>query len=215
MKVVKVHGALKEKLGGQGTFELDVFNPAEAIRALCSNFPGLENWIIDSEKDGIAYKVVLDKEEIGKDNIERLAHPWSEKEVFNITPVISGAGGGFGRALMGAALIGAAIMFAPGIPLATAGQGFMGAVGTGLFSAGVSKVVGYMGVSLLLGGVGQMISPTPKPGFERGKEATKLTNYSFSGITQTSQQGLPVPIVYGKCFIGSAVLSSGLDTDRL
>ena len=59
MKVVKVHGALKEQLGGQGTFELDVFNPAEAIRALCANFPGLENWIIDCEKDGIAYKVVL------------------------------------------------------------------------------------------------------------------------------------------------------------
>ena len=34
MKVVKVYGALKKQLGGQGTFELDVNTPAEAIKAL-------------------------------------------------------------------------------------------------------------------------------------------------------------------------------------
>ena len=111
-------------------------------------------------------------------------------------------------------MIGAAVFFAPAAG-AAGGAGFFGAAGSGLMTAGISKAVGWMGVSLLMGGIGQIISPTPKMGFERSREAAKLTNYSFSGITQTSQQGMPVPIVYGKCFIGSAVLSSGLDTEQL
>ena len=54
MKVVKVHGALKERLG-QGTFEFNVETPAQAIKALCANFSGLDKWLIDSDKDGVAY----------------------------------------------------------------------------------------------------------------------------------------------------------------
>jgi predicted phage tail protein len=50
---------------------------------------------------------------------------------------------------------------------------------------------------------------------ERGKEAARLESFTFSGITNTAQQGLPVPIVYGRAFIGSAVISSGLDVDQL
>jgi predicted phage tail protein len=50
---------------------------------------------------------------------------------------------------------------------------------------------------------------------ERGKEAARLESFSFSGITNTVQQGLPVPICYGRAFIGSAVISSGLDVDQL
>ena len=46
MKVVKVYGALKKQLGGQGTFELDVNTPAEAIKALTANFKGLAKWMV-------------------------------------------------------------------------------------------------------------------------------------------------------------------------
>ena len=44
MKVVKVYGALKKRLG-QSRFEFDVATPAEAVRALCANFPGLQKWV--------------------------------------------------------------------------------------------------------------------------------------------------------------------------
>ena len=60
MKVVKVYGALKERLG-QGTFEFNVETPAQAIRALCANFIGLEKWFIDNDQNGIAYKVLVGK----------------------------------------------------------------------------------------------------------------------------------------------------------
>ena len=61
MKVVKVYGALKRL--GQCRFELKRATPAQAIKALCVNFPGLEKWLIDSEKDGVGYRVTVSKEE--------------------------------------------------------------------------------------------------------------------------------------------------------
>ena len=96
MKVVKVYGALKKRLGGIGRFEFEAQNPAQAIKALCANFPGLEKWLIDSEQDGIGYKVTVGKEEVGEDNLATLAMPWSEKDVFKIVPVMTGSGRGFG-----------------------------------------------------------------------------------------------------------------------
>lgn len=203
MKVVKVYGALKERLGGQGTFELDVFNAAEAIRALCANFVGLDKWFVNSGNDGIAYKVLLGEEEVGEDNIENLLYPWSEKEVFHITPVLTGSGGrGFGRILVGAALIGIGIASGGAT---WAGMGFTAAK-AGAFS--MTALAGNVGIALVLGGVASMLTPVPKA----PPEANKLQSFSFSGIEQTTSQGGPIPIVYGKCFVGSAVLSAGIDT---
>ena len=211
MKVVKVYGALRERLG-QCRFELDVATPAQAVKALCANFPGLDKWLIDSEQDGVGYRVRVGKQEATPDDVSVLALPWSEREVFSITPVIAGAGGGFGRILLGGLLIGAAVVFAP------AGAGFLGAgmgatAGTFTLGAAASVAIGNIGIALALGGVAQMISPTPSPGMEL-KEAHRIQNFSFSGITNTTQQGLAVPIAYGRVVVGSAVISSGFDVDH-
>ena len=205
MKVVKVYGALKERLGGEGTFELDVFNAAEAIKALCANFAGLDKWLIDSGNDGIVYKVLLGEQEVGEDNIENLLYPWSEKEVFHVTPVLAGSGG-FGRFVTGALMVGA-VLATGGI--AAGGISFSsGLFGAKVLGMSVGSMVGTMGVALMLGGISQMLTPVPK----EPPDSRKLQSYSFSGIEQTTAQGGPVPIVYGKCFVGSAVLSAGLDT---
>ena len=45
----------------QGTYNFDVATPAEAIQALCVNFKGLDKFLLDSEKDGVAYKVKVGK----------------------------------------------------------------------------------------------------------------------------------------------------------
>ena len=201
MKVVKVYGALKERLGGQGTFELDVFNAAEAIKALCANFAGLDKWFIDSGDDGIVYKVLLGEQEIGEDNMEHLLYPWSEKDIFHITPVLAGSGGGAGRIFGGLALIGIGL-FVPVLGPSLLGAG--GWAGAGF----MAKAAITIGAGLALGGISQMLTPVPK----EPPDTRKLQSYSFSGIEQTTAQGGPVPIVYGACFVGSAVLSAGLDT---
>ena len=215
MKVVKVYGALRKRLG-QCRFEFDVATPAQAIKALCVNFPGLEKWLIDSEKDGVGYRVAVSKEKATEENIAPLLMPFSDKEVFSITPVVAGAGRGTGQILLGAALITAAVFLAPA---AAAGGGFLGlgqasAATASAFAASASIAAGNIGISLVLGGIATALSPQPDTGLERGREAAKLESFVFNNVVNTSKQGLPVPIAYGRVFVGSAVLSSGLDVDQ-
>ena len=213
MKVVKVHGLLEEKLG-QSSFEFDVNTPAEAIRALTANFSGLDKWIVDSEQDGIAYKVLIGKTVVDEENFSDLGLPFSERETFEIVPVIGGAGRGLRGVLIGAALIGASFLF-PGAGMFGAGAGVIGKGATGfalkaLTAAGT--LISGIGTNMLIGGVAEMINPTEEPDF---KEVQRSKDYTFSGITNTAQQGVAVPIVYGRAFVGSAVISSGLDVDQL
>jgi predicted phage tail protein len=207
MKVVKVYGALRKYLG-QCRFQFEADTPAQAIKALCVNFPGLDKWLLDSEQDGVAYRVTIGKEKVTEDDLSPLVMPWSEREVFSITPVIAGAGG-VGRVLAGIGLIALAVLV-PGI-----GGGVAATVFGTAFSS-VSLAIGSVGFSLVLGGVAQLISPQQTySSTERGKEAARFESFTFSGITNTAQQGLPVPIVYGRAYVGSAVISSGLDVDQL
>jgi predicted phage tail protein len=192
MKVVKVYGALRKRLGGRCRFEFHADTPAQALKALCVNFPGLERWLIDREGEGLGFRVTIGRERVTNDNAGDLALPWSEREVFSITPVVCGAGDGFGQVLAGIGLI--ALSFV--VPFA-------------------STILLNVGTALVLGGIAQMISPQPDLGFNNGKEAARLESFTFSGIVNTSKQGLPVPIAYGRCFTGSAVISSGLDVDQL
>ena len=212
MKVVKVYGALRERLG-QCRFELDVATPAQAIKALCVNFPGLDKWLIDSEQDGVGYRVRVGKQQATPEDLSVLALPWSEREVFSITPVVAGAGRGFGSVIVGIALIAVAVLN-PVVGFSAAAGGFA-VIGTATATVGTSLAIaaGTIGIGLTLSGVAQMISPTPKSGFEL-EEANRIQNFSFSGITNTSQQGLAVPIAYGRVVVGSAVISSGLDVDH-
>ena len=204
MKVVKVYGELRKYLG-QCRFEFVADTPAQAMKALCVNFPGLAQWLLDREAEGMAFRVTRGRDKITNEAPEGLALPWSEREVFSIAPVIVGAGRGVGQIVLGALLIVASI-FIPGA--ATIGVFGLAA------PIAVKTVVATIGFTLALGGVAQMISPTPDLGFNTGKEAARLESFTFSGIVNTSKQGMAVPICYGRAFVGSAVISSGLDVDQ-
>jgi predicted phage tail protein len=220
MKVVKVYGELRKYLG-QCRFEFVADTPAQAMKALCVNFPGLAQWLLDREAEGMAFRVTRGRDKITNEAPEGLVLPWSEREVFSIAPVIVGAGRGVGQILAGIALVTLAIVLAP------AGAGFLGlgaglkagvasGLATGFISAGVSTAIGSIGASLIFGGIAQLISPTPSMGsLTSGREAARLESFSFSGIVNTSKQGMAVPICYGRAFVGSAVISSGLDVDQV
>ena len=214
MKVVKVYGALRELLG-KNRFEFVAETPAQAMRALLVNFPELNQWLLDSEKNGVAYRVTVGKQKIHNDDVSGLFSPWSEREVFSITPVIVGAGGA-GRILAGVALVALAVVtYGGSLAVSAAGIGVKAGL-TGFAATGAALAVSavYAGGFLILSGVAQMLSPVPKPpGF--GEAPTQLESNSFSGIVNTSRQGVPVPIAYGRVFVGSAVISAGLDVDQV
>ena len=83
--------------------------------------------------------------------------------------------------------------------------------GTGFLSASVSAAAGNLGLALALGGIATMITPVPQqeiPGEGQG-------GFGFSGMQNTSQEGIPVPVVYGEMIVGSVVLSTRLITNKI
>lgn len=219
MREVKLYGALA-KFVGQRQFVAEISSAGEAIRMLLANFPGLERHMADQY-----YKVIVDNYE---SDLDQLNYPASQ--TIKIVPVLGGAGGGggVGKIFAGIALVAAAIVFAP------LGAGFLGlgagaiSAGGSAFLAGASVLAGTIGTSLILGGVSQLLSPTPQIGDfgpaslggsrNTSTQATELDpqeSYSFSGIQNTSRQGVPVPVVYGETIVGSVVISAGIDTDDI
>jgi predicted phage tail protein len=216
MKVVKVYGELRKYLG-QCRFEFVADTPAQAMKALCVNFPGLAQWLLDREAEGMAFRVTRGRDKITNEAPEGLVLPWSEREVFSIAPVIVGASRGVGRILAGIGLVALAFVTYGG-SLALGATGLTvkaGLTGFAAFGAGAAAAAGTLGIGLIIGGVAELISPMPSLGFNSGKEAARLESFSFSGIVNTSKQGMAVPICYGRAFVGSAVISSGLDVDQV
>lgn len=71
--------------------------------------------------------------------------------------------------------------------------------------AGVAAWVGGAGVSLVVGGVAEMIVGTPKlPG---DTSSNSSATYGFSGIQNTTAPGTPIPIVYGTHRVGGHILN--------
>lgn len=217
MKVVKVYGPLRKYLG-QCRFEFVADTPAQAMKALCVNFPGLVQWLLDREAEGMAFRVTRGRDKITNEAPEGLVLPWSEREVFSIAPVIVGAGRGIGTILAGIALVALAfVTYGGSLALGATGLTVQaGLTGFAAFGAGAAAAAGTLGIGLIIGGVAQLISPTPTMGgLTSGREAARLESFSFSGIVNTSKQGMAVPICYGRAFVGSAVISSGLDVDQV
>ena len=65
-----------------------------------------------------------------------------------------------------------------------------------------------VGTSLILSGVAQLLTPTPKISQDEGDPRK---SFSFSGIQNTNRAGVPVPVVYGETLVGSVVISAGID----
>jgi predicted phage tail protein len=75
----------------------------------------------------------------------------------------------------------------------------VGAVAAPIISGAIT--VGLLfGISLLL---------APKP--PEADDDERDENYIFSGPDNVVTQGATVPLIYGRCFVGSVVISSGLD----
>jgi predicted phage tail protein len=197
LRKLKLYGELAKFIGHK-EFEIKVHNLPQAISFLVNNFPGVEAYMNPK-----LYQVRIGNYEINKDEIN---YPIGQQDI-HIIPVISGAGGGFGRFLTGAFLIGASFFF-PGAGL----FGTKGLLGAGVAGANIGTAIGTglsaIGAGLVLSGVSEMLYPTQQPTFEDNPQIS----FSFSGTQNTARAGTPVPIVYGEIFTGSVVISGDVDT---
>ena len=193
LRTVRLYGELAEFVGHK---ELDavITSTADAMRFLLSNFSGLEAHMADRY-----YQVLVDDYEIGEEDIH---NPIGQSDI-SIVPVITGAGGGTGKFLLGAVLIGASFAVGGGL--------LGGALAKNLGAIGVVKNIGF---ALAIGGVSEMLFPLPQPQ-EFNNEQDPRISFSFSGVQNTSRAGTSHPIVYGEIVTGSVVISAGIDTNQV
>lgn len=210
MVTIRLLGEAGRRYGRR--FQLAVKTPAEALRALCLQIPGLRQYLLESGDKGISWRVVTDHAEGLED--EQLLWPMSKRMV--LAPLPAGRGG-VGKIIAGVALVAFAILV-PGI-------GAAAATIFGTQFGAISLGIGAIGASLIFGGVADLLTPTPKMpnvkggGFGGGSSATsgrsqeeQLNSFAFDKSNANTVQGDVVPVLYGERIIGALpVLSFGLE----
>ena len=210
LRKIKLYGELAKFLGKK-TLEAEVNNAAQAIRFLVVNFPKLEKHMADR-----SYRVLVDKWELDE---KELHYPSGASDI-KIVPVVGGAGGNFGRVLLGAALIGASFMFPGAGMFGTVSFGGKIAAGTtlGTYAAGsavmtgIGTITSVIGASLVLNGIASMLAPV-----ETIPEANQdpRRSFNFSGIQNTTKAGVAVPVIYGRTMTGSVVVSANITNEQV
>ncbi|WP_323167462.1 tail assembly protein [Pseudomonas atacamensis] len=189
LRTIRLYGTLGASFGR--VHRLAVSNAAEAIHALCILIPGFERFLMESKDRGLTYSVFLGRDNIGPD---RLKAPSGSADIRIAPMVIGSKRAGVLQTVIGVVLIAATFM--------TGGT-------AGFAAGGVWGAVGSVGISMVIGGVMQMLSPQAK-GLGAQDSPANRASYSFNGPVNTSAQGNPVGLLYGQAIVGSSVISAGI-----
>lgn len=172
----------------------------ESLLALNANFPGF----LDEIRIG---KFHVFKGDINSpidlgENTAYLLFNYPDGEDFHIMPAIEGAGGdnGWLSIIIGVILI-AATWYVGGAP------------GYVFVAEGIWGAVGALGVSLVLTGIAQLMSPTPQLSTDVEREEEK-PSFVFNGPINRTEQGGPVTLVYGEIITGSIIVGGSIDIEE-
>lgn len=192
LTTIRLDGVMGKKFGK--SWSLAVSSPAEALRMIEANKPGLRAWIVSNKDAYSQYRIVCvyadGREEALDDDTYQLERGGLKSIRF--TPVVSGAGGGAGKIFVGALLIAAS--FIPGLQP-------------------ISPYLWKIGAAMVLGGIVEALSPRPKSrNQDTGEE---INSYYFDGPANTDQQGSAVPLIYGRVLVGSHPISASISVDEV
>ena len=194
LRKIKLYGELAEYVGHK-EFEVKCDTLPLAVSFLINNFEGIEKYMSPN-----LYQVKVGNYDIDETEIH---NPIGSQDI-HFVPVISGAGRGLGKVLLGAALIAGAFL--------TGGAAF--SLQAGLTGTFLGKAAVGIGAALVLGGVSEMLFPLPtQKDFDNASDPR--LSFSFSGLQNTSRAGTPVPLVYGEIFTGSVIISAAVDTQQV
>ena len=188
LKKIKVYGTLKKFLG-QAEFEVDLNTPREAISFLVCNFKGIEKHMADQ-----LYTIQVGAKVITEDLLNFIS-----QDDIKIIPVVHG---NFLPILLGiGALVGGSAITA----------------GTFIGSTLIATALTTIGTTMVIDGVTSMLTPQQDPVSPVSNQSSLdpsalASNYSFTGLTNISNAGVPVNLVYGEILVGSIVVSNGVDT---
>lgn len=199
---IRLYGVLGKKFGR--VHRLAVASVREAAQALAVVLPGFGAHLLAHSAPG--YRIFIGRPGGEVRNENQLDAPLSTRERICIVPVVAGAKSGLASIVLGAALL----IFAP------YAAGFLFGTGTALGTSAALAIANFGGqvaASLILGGIVQLVSPQRRGGSEPRPE--NEPSYNFGGAINTTQQGLPVPLVYGRVVTGGAVISAGILTEEI
>ena len=169
-------------------FSLHVATPAEAMRALLLQIQGLREHLAKG-----MYQVRFKRQDMSEASLQDDMSQVGDG-VLHIVPRVTGAGK-WGQVIAGAVLIVAGMSF-----------GLAGPIGGFMVK---------MGFAMMVGGVAQLLTKTPKMDNLQSSGEKASRNSSFSNVDNTVAQGSPVPLIYGTCYVGSRVISQGLESRRV
>ena len=170
-------------------FSLHAATPAEAMRALLLQIQGLREHL---EKG--MYQVRFKKQDMSEASLQDDMSQVGGG-VLHIVPRVTGAGK-WGQVIAGVALMVVGYFIPP----------YLGPIGGFMVK---------MGFAMVVGGVAQLLTKTPKMDNLQGNGEKASRNSSFSNVDNTVAQGSPVPLIDGTCYVGSRVISQGLESRRV
>jgi predicted phage tail protein len=180
MTIVKLSGSLAKAFWRQKSYLLESGTTNEVMSALKHTVEGFESEITRLSRLGVRFAIFRNRQNVGTDEFGLTG----TAEV-RIVPIISGSKrGGLFQTIAGVALMVASIWLGP--------------------------VAFSIGLSLTIGGVSQLLTPVAKTATQQEQATTEnKPSYLFNGAFNSTQQGLPVPIVYGQMLVGSSVVGVG------
>lgn len=188
LTTIRLYGALGARFGR--VHKLAVQTSAEAVKALCINFDGLEDYLMNA-KNGMTFAVFRGKRNIGTQDFQELT---GDSDI-RIAPIMEGSKkAGVFQTILGA------VMVVAGIAISYFSSGALATFGTGLAMSGAS---------MMAGGIYQMLSPQPK-GLQGRDDPDNKPSYAFGGSVNTLAMGNPVALLYGVREIGGAIISAGI-----
>ncbi len=196
---IVLHGALAKRYGRRHT--LGVRTAPQAAYALCTLIPGFR----EEFQDGW-YRVVRGRVADGITLTERELHLQAPPggEIHFIPVARGGKNSGGIKAVLGAVILVAAVVASAG---ALAPVGIVGGGLAATSALGVSYgAIAFFGATMLLSGVSALLSSTSN---KLANQIDPLTSYSLTGNTNSTAEGTPIPVVYGRTRVGSVVGSFG------
>ena len=201
MTTLYLHGSLKQF--GESYEVVDGLSVRSVIKLIAVQVKGLSNAILNG-----TWKVSRGTDFLTKETLDFKAG----KEV-HVYPAIHGAGGSTTQILIGAALIGLAFTPLGAVAIGSTAAGVAGAAATQ--TAYLSTYLVSAGVGMMLSGVMSMFTKVPEAQYDKKVDSNQKPSFLFDGPVNVSTQGMPVPIVIGRCLAGSVVVSAGMSVSEL
>lgn len=201
---VHLHGAAGREFGR--LFRIDVSSPAEAVRALMTLRPGLRRIM----RAGY-WRVIVGPARRRNAIAAEMLGMNAGSQPIHFVPATRPRGGGDGKSV-GMIIIGVVL-----IAVATVATGGLAAAFATPLALGMSYgSVILLGASMILGGVSALLTqqPTQDSATDRAQPADR-PSFLFNGVTNNSQQGGPVPLVFGTHLVGSIVVNAGLNAEDI